>query len=126
MTDNYMDTRRKKLASLLKTTNIKQKDVADFVGVIPDMIRQYINGEKKSPKNIERSIKYIEDIINESDDLKLLIVKLRKLKDSELSRITELANRIIEGKESEFRGLVPACAPGEPAGEKSKLKKEGK
>ena len=59
MADNYMDTRRKKLASLLETTNIKQKDVADCVGVIPDMIRQYINGEKKSPKNIERSIKYI-------------------------------------------------------------------
>ena len=123
MADYNGHIRAKTLDDYLNNTGISVKEIASHLDISRVMVGYYRKGKKWNGKNVDTAIKYIEDRINESGDYKLLVEKLRSLKDSELSRITELANKIIEERETEFRELVPACAPGEPAGEKSKLKK---
>ena len=68
--------------------------------------------------------KYINGILRESETFKLLVEKLRDqaLKDSDLSRIMQLTDQILEEKETEFRGPIPARSEREFVGKKQKLR----
>ena len=116
-----------KLKQLMEQTGFNIKCLSLLTGVHRNTISNYLN-KKSGGEGINELIEYLEFFGNESDNYKILTKRLRDktLKEKDLSHILYLVDEIIEGKESEFRGLNPACAPGEPAGEKPKLKKEGK
>ena len=114
-----------KLKQLMEQTGFNIKCLSLLTGVHRNTISNYLN-KKSGGKGINELIEYLEFFGNESDNYKILIERLRNqiLKEPDLSKILHFVDEIIEEKETELREPVPACAPGEPAGKKSKLKKE--
>ena len=114
-----------KLKQLMEQTGFNIKCLSLLTGVHRNTISNYLN-KKSGGKGINELIEYLEFFGNESDNYKILTKRLRDkiLKEKDLSRILHFVDEIIEERKAELRGLVPACTPGEPAGEKSKLKKE--
>ena len=126
MPDNIRDTKAKKLDLLLGKMKIKMSRVIDDTKIPYASVNAYRHNTRWNESKIDILIQYLENIQNESDNYKILIERLRNpnLKEPDLSRILHFVDEIIEERKTEFRGPVPACTPGEPAGEKSKFKKE--
>ena len=126
MTDNNRDTKTKKLDILLSKKKVEMSRVIEDTKIPYDSVNAYRHNTRWNETKIDVLIKYLENVHNESDNYKILIERLRNqiLKEPDLSKILHFVDEIIEERKAEFRGLVPACPPGESAGKKSKLKKE--
>ena len=114
---------------LQEKTYTSGKELVGEFGFSPNTItalRKGLAGKDKEKRTLDYMNNKLTILFNQSDNYKILIERLRHkmLKESDLSRILHFVDEIIEERKAEFRGLSPACAPGEPAGEKSKLNKK--